>query len=143
MDRQVIARIVLYASVAALAILARSTPSIAYVARLALLVPAAFALAGATILFAPVLGTERAQGHKVPWRRILDTFEHSTLIAFADLMLLWTTASVAAMGLATMGPLAIAVFATAAPIGFVAALTDWFLGQETDRAQETWQQHPQ
>lgn len=142
MDRQIRFRIILYASVLALFTLAAVTPGTDRLFLLIILVPLTFSAVGALLLALPFLAMEHAEGERVPWHRPLDFLQHNSLLAFVDVMLLWTTAVVAATGLPAMGPAGVAVFAVAVAAGGSSALADWLLGNESDHDQAAWQRHP-
>lgn len=142
MDAQVRFRLLLYASVFTLIIIAATQPASQTVVLYALLVPFAFVLAAAFLLGGPFLAMEHAEGERVGWRRALDFLEHNSALAFLDLMLLWTTAFVAGMAFAQMAPWLKVAYVVVAMVGFGAALTDWFLTQQRDAKQARWQEHP-
>lgn len=138
MDRQVIARLIVLASILVLAGLAFAGAA-SPIAQAALLVPIAFAVGGAIVLGLPYLAIEKSEGHRIQWKKALDFIEHGTVLAWVELFVLWCTGFIAFMGLtaATVAP-----FAAAAAIGLGAAMWNLALSEMPDSMQG-WQHHPQ
>ena len=142
MDRQVRLRLVLYASILTLFVLAATQGDEAGTFQAAILIPIAFIAGGVFLLGLPFLAMEHAEGGHVPWKKALDFVQHSAILAFLDVMLLWTTGFVTWLGSSGMNGPARAAFWVAVAVGSVAALMDWALSQQPDRKQRRWQKHP-
>lgn len=143
MDRQIGSRLILLAAIVTMVVLA-AISDVSRIAALAIGVPLAFLAAGALLIGVPYAAVEKAEGHRLRWKKLLDFFEHATVLAWMDLFVLWFVTGIAYMGLAAgAGTAYTVVFAIALVVGIIAAMRDLYLSEEPDGMQAAWQEHPQ